>query len=233
MSMTIKTKTPTERIFDELSDLGITDAEFARKMSTTKQNILNWKNRGIPAKHIFRAANIIHKTPEWINTGEDKSEKEHLDLPSFFRKESNADVKETDSLYEVRPEGLNLIPLISWVQAGSWSETVDNYHPGDGIDLIPTTAKTSKNAYALKVSGDSMEPKFSEGSIIIVDPDAYIVNKSYVIAKLEDSQEATFKQYIEEGGKKFLKPVNPRYPLIEINEETIFCGRVIMTQMEV
>ena len=31
------------------------------------------------------------------------------------------------------------------------------------------------------------------------------------MAKLEDSEEATFKEYIEDGGKKLLKPINPQY----------------------
>jgi SOS-response transcriptional repressor LexA len=33
-----------------------------------------------------------------------------------------------------------------------------------------------------------------------------------VIAKLASSNEATFKKLIEDGGRKFLRPLNPAYP---------------------
>jgi len=161
------------------------------------------------------------------------SENTFFDSGIRLSKKRDSPIEQPKSLIEKLKNGLNTIPLISWVKAGSWSETIDNFHPGDSADLIPTTAKTGKNSYALRVDGDSMEPIFAEGSIIIVDPDAPIINKSYVIVRLDDSKETTFKQYIEESGRKYLKPVNPRYPILEINEDATFCGKVIMVQMEI
>lgn len=119
-----------------------------------------------------------------------------------------------------------LVPLISWVQAGQWSEIIDNYEPGDGEGRVPVEANVSPRSFALTVRGDSMEPEFPEGSRIVVDPDYEAHNKSYVIARLEDELEATFKQLVIDGNRCYLKPLNNRYPVIEVNDQMTICGVV-------
>lgn len=118
------------------------------------------------------------------------------------------------------------VPLISWVQAGHWAEIIDNYHVGDYEKLIITTKNVGPSAFALRVSGDSMEPEFAAGSIIVVDPDQRAENGSYVVVRLDDQAEATFKQLVVDAGKQYLKPLNPRYPIMEINGNATICGVV-------
>lgn len=38
-----------------------------------------------------------------------------------------------------------------------------------------------------------------------------------VVAQLDESNKATFKKLIEDSGQKYLKALNPTYPLIPIN----------------
>ena len=47
------------------------------------------------------------------------------------------------------------------------------------------------------------------------------------MAKLEDSEEATFKEYIEDGGKKLLKPINPQYAIEAFTDGSKIIGVVI------
>ncbi len=125
------------------------------------------------------------------------------------------------------PELRGRVPLISWVQAGQWSEVADPYAKGVAEDWILTGAKVGPHAYALRVRGDSMAPEFSEGDVIIVDPDVEATNGRFVIVRLDDAQEATFKQLVTDGGRQYLKPMNPRYPIIEVNENATFCGAIV------
>lgn len=132
------------------------------------------------------------------------------------------------------PPVMGVVPLISWVQAGEWCDIEDYYHPGQGEKDIYTTRKVGKHAFALRVRGDSMEnpkgrPSYPEGAIIIVDPDRPVHSGDRVVVRLEDSAEATFKQYIEDSGRKYLKPLNPQYPMIELDERATICGVVIQT----
>jgi SOS-response transcriptional repressor LexA len=68
---------------------------------------------------------------------------------------------------------------------------------------------------------------YPEGCIIFVDPDQRggIVSGDRVIAKLNGADAVTFKVYIEDAGRRFLKPLNTQYP--PIIEEFRILGKVI------
>lgn len=74
-------------------------------------------------------------------------------------------------------------------------------------------------------------PSFPEGSRILVRPEAEPVSGKYYVVKLLDKDETTFKQYIEDAGNKYLRPLNSSYRTVEINENCFFIGRVIDTKM--
>ena len=56
-----------------------------------------------------------------------------------------------------------------------------------------------------------------EGMLILVDTEAGAQSGKLVIAKLTESNEATFKKLVEDSGRKFLKPLTPAYPREAIN----------------
>lgn len=126
-------------------------------------------------------------------------------------------------------------PLISWVMAGEWAESPDNHHPGDADEWLSSTENAGENGFWLTVRGDSMtcigNPSFPEGSRILVRPESDRISGKYYVVKLIDKGETTFKQYIEDAGNKYLKPLNTSYRTIEINGNCQFIGRVIDTKM--
>ena len=128
--------------------------------------------------------------------------------------------------------GVSTVPLISWVQAGEWTTLIDNLAPGDG-ERITTTYASKIHTYALRVRGDSMEPKFPDGSILIVEPDEDPLPGKYVIVRQNGDSDATFKQLVQDGGSMYLKPLNPRYPIMELKEDAVFCGVVKRVEMDV
>jgi len=68
--------------------------------------------------------------------------------------------------------------------------------------------------YALRVTDDSMAPEFWEGCIIIVEPRLSARHGAYAV--VDYANDTTFRQYIEEGGRRFLKPLNDKYESVEI-----------------
>lgn len=123
------------------------------------------------------------------------------------------------------------VPLISWVQAGEFCESPDLFQPGDAEDWLPKPRGTGAHVFALTVEGDSMTSPFPgqrsypHGTIIYVDPDREPTNGARVVARANGSQ--TFKLYVEDAGKMYLKPINPTYDKIEIIDGTSICGVVI------
>ncbi|BBI41489.1 XRE family transcriptional regulator [Pseudomonas syringae pv. actinidiae] len=124
-------------------------------------------------------------------------------------------------------------PLISWVSAGEWTESYDN-HPDDAETWLASVENAGEHGFWLDVRGDSMtcagNPSFPEGSRILVRPEAELISSKYYVVKLENG-ESTFKQYIEDAGNKYLRPLNPSYRTIELGGSFKVIGRVVDTKM--
>ena len=110
-----------------------------------------------------------------------------------------------------------------------YTEFVDNFHGEYGEhEEIPTTVPVSRRTFALRVHGDSMEPDFTEGMLLIVEPELDPQHGDYVIAK-NGSEETTFKQLVMDGADWYLKPLNQRYPIKPLGKSSII-GVVRATQ---
>jgi len=128
----------------------------------------------------------------------------------------------------VQPEMLYRYPVISWVSAGSWEEAVQPY-PDGFSDRYEISDYDSKGpAFWLEVKGDSMTAptgtSVPEGMLILVDTEADVTPGKLVIAKLPASNEATFKKLVEDGGIRYLKPLNPAYKMVECDENCRIIG---------
>lgn len=136
--------------------------------------------------------------------------------------------------YENNNHNHRSLPLISWIEAGSWHEAEDPFEPGDYENKFPCPARHGNYAYALRVKGDSMTSPYGrsypEGMIIFVDPEQEAFSGDRVIAKVEGDNAVTFKQLVIDGDRKYLKPLNQSYPVITDPFKVI--GKVIGAYME-
>jgi SOS-response transcriptional repressor LexA len=198
---------------------GLDRNQLAAACGITYQAVQQWETgRTKPgAKALLNVARATNSNPGWLVEGKGTM--------------ATSLASEPKPLYtaNTEPTGwpLGQVPLISNITAGNWCEAVDNFHPGDAEEWIPCPARHSKNAYALRVTGSSMEPKFREGEIIVVDPE--IASSPYVVAKKVNSNEVTLKQLVMECGECYLKAVNPHWPepIIKMTEDWVICGTVI------
>lgn len=124
---------------------------------------------------------------------------------------------------------VNVVPVISSVQAGNWSEAYDPYPPGDGDTWLPCPVPTGPHSFALKVTGVSMQPDFMDGELVFVDPDRAAENGDFVVAKLTDSNEVTLKKYIREDGQNLLMATNPEWEpkYLRLDQDSTIIGVAI------
>jgi SOS-response transcriptional repressor LexA len=123
----------------------------------------------------------------------------------------------TDDLKSV--ERSARVALISWAQASSFADGLDNPQPGDGEEWMPRPKHSGARTFALRVRGESMEPGYQHGDIIFVDPDVAPGHGKDVVVVLDDRNEVVFKRLVVEGRLEYLKPANPNWPdrIIEIS----------------
>lgn len=126
-------------------------------------------------------------------------------------------------------------PVLSKVQAGAWAEACEAYTLKD-IDLwLESDAHIQGDAFWLEVEGDSMTApaglSIPEGTFVLFDTGRDAINNSLVIAKLSDSNEATFKRLIIDGSQKYLKGLNPAWPMTPVNGNCRIIGVGVETKL--
>lgn len=102
-----------------------------------------------------------------------------------------------------------LIPLIGTVTAGN---PIDRIEIHEGVIEVPLSYEG--DYFALRIKGDSMEPKISNGDIVIVRKQEDADDGDVVIAAV-NGDEATCKKLRKFGGSVMLQPTNSAYtPII-------------------
>lgn len=104
------------------------------------------------------------------------------------------------------------VALVSWVQAGSPADSLDNPQPGDGEEWMPRPKHSSAGTFALRVRGEAMEPSYQPGDIIFVDPDVAPGDGKDVVVQLDDRDEVVFRRLVIDGRVEYLKPANSTWP---------------------
>ncbi|MBN1805095.1 MAG: LexA family transcriptional regulator [Sedimentisphaerales bacterium] len=106
-----------------------------------------------------------------------------------------------------------LIPVINKVSAGYPTDFNDlDYPVGIADDYIRCPDLHDPNSFAVRVVGDSMEPKFCEGDIVIFSPAAEVHNGDDCFVRFTMPHETTFKRvFFESDNKVRLQPRNEKY----------------------
>jgi len=71
------------------------------------------------------------------------------------------------------------------------------------------------------VVGDSMEPKYKQGDIIVFSPQLEVRNGDDCFVRMTEPHETTFKQVFFENSNVRLQPRNQKYPPIILPAERI------------
>jgi phage repressor protein C with HTH and peptisase S24 domain len=105
------------------------------------------------------------------------------------------------------------IPLIGLAQAGGEGYFDDGGYPvGGGWDEISVPEIADPNAYALEISGESMEPVFRDGDVVIVSPGAPVRRGDRVVVRTQKG-EVMAKELKRQSAKRIdLRSLNPAHP---------------------
>lgn len=116
-----------------------------------------------------------------------------------------------------------LIPVINRVSAGYPVDFDDLQYPaGFADDYVRCPDVDDPSAFAVRVYGDSMEPKFIQGDIVIFSPSLEVRSGDDCFVRLAEPHETTFKRiFFEQENKIRLQPRNEKYPPMIIDGSRI------------
>jgi phage repressor protein C with HTH and peptisase S24 domain len=124
---------------------------------------------------------------------------------------------------------MRAVPLIGFAQAGSGGYFDDGGFPvGKGWDEIPFPAVNDENAYALEISGNSMEPAYRDGTVIVVSPAASIRRGDRVAVKTREG-EVMVKELKRRTSKSIeLRSINPDHAERSLSvRDVLWIARVV------
>ncbi|SRR5690606_8603620 len=87
------------------------------------------------------------------------------------------------------------------------------------------SACSESEPFALQVLGDSMEPEFPDGAVIIVEPSGVVEDGTFVVAWHEEGP--ILRRLVIDGDHWRLEALKPGYPAIPVAGLEQIRGRVI------
>ncbi|NEX89160.1 helix-turn-helix domain-containing protein [Aeromonas rivipollensis] len=204
-----------ERIKLSRSRLKMTQQQLGDRIGANKASISQWEN-GVytpDAKNLSALAKALSVSVFWLMDGKGDPSGQNLELA---------------------PPDNHRIPVISYVQAGVWTETSEIRECDGNLVYITTELELGERAFAIELKGHSMEPEFVEGDLVLIDPDEHPHPGDFVVAK-NGEEAATFKKYRprgigEDGQEVFeLVPLNDDFPTMRSDRQHI---QIIGTMVE-
>ncbi|WP_270385642.1 LexA family protein [Acinetobacter guillouiae] len=203
-------------------------------MSTLGENLKKLrKAKKMTQKELAQKSGVKQSVISELETGTAKSTGSILELASALGITAEDLKKGVVSEFDnnVVPVTSKLIPVLSWVQAGSMT-SVEEINPLDISEwLPPLSADDPDGCFYLKVVGISNSPTYMEGDCILVNPKFQVCDLiSGDLIVVRNNTDATFKKLvIESDERKYLQALNPNFHpnIIEFEEGMVLVGLVI------
>ena len=199
-----------------------------KELTDRQRDILNFINQFLAENGYPPTLREIGKHFQISSTFGVKRHLDALEKKGYLNVESNAsrgislireDTGLSDLAATLRNEVFNKIPVVGRVAAGSPILAMENIEGSVIID--PAFIKNAEDAFALRVSGDSMiNAGIFENDLVIVSPNEKGINGDVIVAMLDD--EVTVKTLEKKENKIRLIPENDNYNPIEINKTNEF-----------
>ena len=130
------------------------------------------------------------------------------------------------------------VPLLSGQEIKDRFVRLSGLLPKTYSNYLSTSIPLTSDAFSLRVENDCMEaaqsPSFPRNCVIVLDTDCVAHNGAFILARLKQGTGTTllFRQLVIDGNQRYLKALNPQYPLIEMQADDVTCGVVRFMLME-
>jgi phage repressor protein C with HTH and peptisase S24 domain len=171
----------------------------------------------------------LESLPPDVRQEYESAEAENQKLRQFIKNlvHKKTDAVQVDTLLAASEKASlaagRLVPVINKVAAGYPADFNDlDYPAGVADDYVRCPDLHDTNAFAVRVIGDSMEPKFNEGDIVIFSPAAEVHSGDDCFIRFAMPHETAFKRvFFEQNDKVRLQPRNEKYPPMIVDGKRI------------
>ena len=241
--------TTVERILDLIEKKGTTKNKVLMDLGLSKNSFVSWQSRGTSPQGdtLKKFANYFNVSTDYLlgnntSTVKDPATDDQIKFALFGTTEIDDEVYEDVKRLAKMHQQLRIVRKVTPTPVLDEEEPEEEYiyldfptlpaSAGTGIYLhsddteplkVPSTAETRKANYALRVAGDSMQPRFYDGDVVLVRTQPSV--EPGEIGIFIYNGEGYIKQF---GGNRLIS-INPDYEDIYITDsDSFYCkGRVI------
>lgn len=189
--------------------------ELSNKTGINKSLISNYLNGNFKAKQdkLTEMAEVLNVSETWLMGYDVSMDREWL-------KDSEIDNATLINNFYIEDDSKNVkIPILGKIPAGVPLEAIEDI---DGyVEVSKSIVKDPYNLFALRISGDSMNPEYKTNDIVIVKKQ-FEFNSGDDCVVMVNGDDATFKRVIKQEDSIILKPLNNNY------EPTFFSKKDIL-----
>lgn len=124
------------------------------------------------------------------------------------------------------------IPLLADIPAGDWRYWIDSYPTNDPESWLPSMGLKGSHLFAIRVDGDSMEPRLHQGDILVINPSLKYDSGIGVVRHKGGYKIRTIRRL--QKNKYLLVPLNSEYETEEVvpDKDTRFYKPVKVISMQ-
>ena len=176
-----------------------------------------------PSLPDYRIAEMFNVRPQYFSQ---IRQKKKVPGPKMMKRlneleQGGAENATSESNAKSAPLPLRAVPVVSWARAGEGINYEDLCRQ---LEEWASSDTRDRNAFAVILEGDSMEPRFFAGDRVVVAPNSEPRNGDYVLARLRDGG-VLFKRFHQTGPEGHvirLTSLNANYQPKEIPREEFF-----------
>jgi repressor LexA len=115
-----------------------------------------------------------------------------------------------NDMYKVNCENLFKVPIVGLIRCGQPIFAEQNIEGYMYVDNSIVKVNRQETLFYLRVTGDSMAPKFQPGDLVLIRQQT-IIDDGEIAVVLIDNEEATLKKVFSSNGTIWLHSLNPAY----------------------
>lgn len=208
-----------ERVRRLRDGLGLTQEEAVQGIPGMSASALsqleNGVSKGTKPDNLIALARRLCVSPEELVTGRVRS----------ISQTGSVNLRETPSAYR----SFRDVPIVGNVIASPDGDGFFDdmgFPPGAGEAYIPWPTR-DPNAYALRVKGDSMQPRIRPGELLVIEPSARVEPGADVVVRTRDGRKMVKQLLFRRGEDVTLGSVNIAHRQVTISTEEIESMHVV------
>ncbi len=232
-------KTLGERIRYIRKGHGLSQQQFGKILGVERGAVGNWElGKGIKSENQRQISQKFHVTLDWLMNGDAELPQMPSNRELFPRfRVSHHGLEEPVPIQPAPPAGAvelgSTVPLMRQGRAGKDGQFGFTREQAADVPAPPAIARV-RDAYAVYVVGESMQPRYDPGEIVFVDPNRPVNPGHYVVAQIAgeggEGPVGYIKRFLGRDSRQLrLEQFNPKKILTFPLKSVISVDRILMS----